>query len=246
MESREYKIMYEVEDNHFWYKGMRRITNVLINKYLPKNKNIMILDAGCGTGRNIIFLNKYGKVFGFDISKEALKFCKKRGFKNISIASVDKIPYKKNSFDLICCFDVLGQFEVKDINNAIKEFLRVLKHNGYLIIRVAAYDWLRGNHDSAVHTKLRFNKREIEFLLKKNNYKIIRSTYANTILFPFALIKRLLDKISSLDNSVSDVKQVNIFINSILKIPFKLESLLIKYFDLPFGLSLFVVAKKIN
>ena len=75
--------MYQVEDKHFWYQGMRKITKTLFDKYLPKNKRLKILDAGCGTGRNILFLKNYGQVYGLDISPEAIKYCKKRGLKNI-------------------------------------------------------------------------------------------------------------------------------------------------------------------
>src|SRR3989344_2244801 len=108
MEIREYKTMYEVEDAHFWYKGMREIAKTLLDKHLPKNKQLNILDAGCGTGRNIIFLKNYGKVSGFDISPYAIKYCKRRKLVNIKFGSIDKIPYKNNCFDVVTCFDVLG------------------------------------------------------------------------------------------------------------------------------------------
>lgn len=239
METREYKTMYEVEDTHFWYKGMRKITESLFEKYLPKKRKLKILDAGCGTGRNIIFLKKYGQVSGFDISPYAIKFCKKRKLTNIKFGSVDKIPFKNKSFDVVTCFDVLGQAEVKNADKSIKEFYRVLKPGGRLIIRTAAYNWLMGYHDQAVHTKHRFKKSELVALLKKNKFKIIKATYANSFLFPLAIVKRLLIKITT-----SDVKKINHQINWLLKIPFLFETLLIKYFDLPFGLSLIVVAKK--
>jgi SAM-dependent methyltransferase len=235
----EYKIMYEVEDSHFWYKGMRKITKTLFDTYLPKNKQLRILDAGCGTGRNITFLKKYGQVSGFDISPYAIKFCKKRKLTNIKLASVDKIPFKNKSFDVVTCFDVLGQAEVKSVGQSIKEFRRVLKPSGRLLIRTAAYNWLMGYHDQAVHTKHRFKKSELVTLLKKNKFKIIKTTYANSFLFPLAIIKRLLIK-----TTTSDVKKINHFLNWLLKIPFLFEALLIKYFSLPFGLSLIVVAKK--
>lgn len=239
METREYKVMYEVEDTHFWYKGMRDITKSLLDKYLPKNKKIKILDAGCGTGRNIIFLNKYGNVFGFDISSEAIKYCRLRGLKNIKRASIDKIPYKSNSFDLVTCFDVLGQIEVKNIKNAINEFRRVLKPGGILLVRIAAYDWLRGSHDIAVHTKHRFERSELKNIMTKSKFKTVKATYANSWLFPLIILKRLF--IRSIH---SDVKKVNPLANIVFQIPFIIESYLLKYFDLPFGLSLITIVKK--
>lgn len=239
MEIREYSVMYEVEDTHFWYKGMREITKTLLDKYLQKNKQLNIHDAGCGTGRNIIFLKNYGNVSGFDISPHAIKYCKRRKLVNIKLGSIDKIPYKNNCFDLVTCFDVLGQVEVKNINKSIKEFYRILDPNGILLIRVAAYDWLMGYHDKAVHTKHRFEKKELKALLTKNKFKVLKATYANSFLFPLALIKRLLIKATS-----SDVKKINPQLNWLFQIPFLFEALLIKYLNLPFGLSVIVVAKK--
>lgn len=239
MEIREYKLMFEVEDTHFWYKGMRKITNTLLEKYLPKNNRQKILDAGCGTGKNIMFLKKYGKVSGFDISSQAITYCKKRKLTNIKLGSIDEIPYKNNVFDLVTCFDVLGQIEVRNINKSIKEFKRVLKPGGILLIRVAAYDWLKGYHDKAVHTKHRFKKNELEKLLTINNLKVIKTSYANCLLLPISILKRLLNK--TID---SDVKQINPQVNWFLNMPFVLESLFLKYFSLPFGLSVIIVAKK--
>lgn len=239
MEIREYKAMFEVEDAHFWYKGMRKITKTLFDKYLPKNKQLKILDAGCGTGRNILFLKNYGQVSGFDISPYAIKYCKKRGLSNVKIGSVDKILLKNNSFDLVTCFDVLGQTEVKSVNKSIKKFYRVLKSDGVLLVRVAAYNWLMGYHDKAVHTRHRFEKNELETLLIKNKFRIIKVTYANSFLFPLAIIKRSLIK-----TATSDIKLVNRTINWLLKIPFLLEALSIRYFNLPFGLSIIILAKK--
>jgi ubiquinone/menaquinone biosynthesis C-methylase UbiE len=239
----QYKIMYEVEDTHFWYQGMRIITQNLLDKYLPKKTNNKILDAGCGTGANMLFLKKYGDVYGFDISDEAIKFCKKRGIKNIKKAGVENTPYKSNSFDLITCFDVLGQMEVKKDNDAIKEFYRVLKPNGIIFIRVAAYNWLYSYHDKTVHTKQRYNKKILKQKFINKNFKILKTTYANMFLFPFIIIKRLLNKNVG-EKINSDVNKVNFFINFLLKIIFFIEKHLLNYIDLPFGSSLIVICQK--
>jgi len=238
MEIREYRSMYEVENNHFWYKGMRKIIGTLLNRYLPKNQPLKILDAGCGTGRNIIFLKKYGKVSGFDISPHAIKYCKKRKLTNIRLGSINKIASKNNSFDLVTCFDVLYHMQA-NYKKAIDEFYRILKPGGTLLVRVAAYQWLMSYHDKTIHTKHRFTKTELKKLLLKNKFKVIKATYANCLLLPFIILKRFLLKTTG-----SDVKPINSLINEIFYVPFIIESFLIKYFDLPFGLSVIIVAKK--
>lgn len=245
MEIREYKVMYEVEDSHFWYKGMRKITKTLFDKYLPKNKQLKILDAGCGTGRNILFLKNYGQVFGFDISPHAIKYCKKRGLKNIKEGSVDRIPFNNNSFDLITCFDVLYHKQVENYKKVIGEFYCVLKPGGVLFVRVPAFQFLMSGHDTAVHTKHRFHKTELKDILLSQHFRILKISYINTLLFPFAAIRRILKRFIIIEtDKKSDVKKINPVLNFFLQFPLYLESNLIKYIDFPFGLSLIAMVKK--
>lgn len=245
MEKSQYKVMFEVENNHFWYQGMRKITKNLLKKFLRSQTDIKILDAGCGTGRNMLFLKKYGKVTGIDISDYAIKFCKKRGLKNVKVGSIDKLPFPDKSFDLVTCFDVLGQLEVKSDKQALSEFYRVLKPNGLLFMRIAAYNWLYGYHDRLVHTKHRYNTNEVRDLLTKTKFKLIKITYANCFLLPLVILRRIVKRFFIKRNQDdSDVKPVYPILNDVLKVPLSAESLIIPYLDLPFGLSVITVAKK--
>ena len=78
MENSEYYNHFNTEDNHWWFIGQRKILTNVFEKYVNKNENLKIVDAGCGTGRNIIELQKYGEVIGIDYSETAIEFCKKR------------------------------------------------------------------------------------------------------------------------------------------------------------------------
>lgn len=237
--------MYQVEKNHFWYEGMRKITDNLLQPFLADKKSLKILDAGCGTGANMSHLKRLGEVYGVDISKEAIRFSRKRGLKNLKIASISKLPYKTNFFDLVVCFDVIGQAEVESVKEAIKEFKRVLKPGGILLIRVAAFNWLYSKHDKVVHTKHRYTSRELENLVKQVGLKKIRVSYANILLFPPLLVKRFIERRRSEKGyENSDVTQINSVFNSVLKLPLFIEAIIIKYINLPFGFSVNIVAKK--
>ncbi len=245
METKEYDIMYAVEDNHFWYRGMRDITASLFEKYLPAKKNNTILDAGCGTGAGIEFLKKYGTVHGFDISPRAVEFCHKRGLDNVIVGSIDEIPYEDSKFDLVTCFDVLGQREVSSDKKAMKEFYRVLKPGGILLIRIAANNWLYGYHDVAVHTRHRYNAQEVAQLFESHRLKTLGTTYANSFFFPPIAVMRLLRRLSPVKESVgSDVDTVNPLVNFLAYYPLLLESKIVRYARLPFGLSVIGVAQK--
>ncbi|CAN5137689.1 class I SAM-dependent methyltransferase [soil metagenome] len=245
MESKEYDIMYEVEDTHFWYRGMRDITTSLLAKYLPSKTQNTILDAGCGTGAGIEFLKQFGTVHGFDISPRAVEFCHKRGLDNVIEGSIDEIPYDDSKFDLVTCFDVLGQREVSSDQKAIKEFHRVLKPGGILLIRIAANNWLYGYHDVAVHTRHRYNATELEHLFESNKLKTLGTTYANYFFFPPIAAMRLLKRFFPAPSHVeSDVNTVHPLVNTFSYYPFLLESKIVRYSRLPFGLSIIGVAQK--
>lgn len=241
MEIKEYSAMYETEDTHFWYKGMRKITKVLLQLYLRKNSKNKILDAGCGTGGSFPLLSVFGTAYGIDLSKVAIEFCKKRGLKNVITGSVSKLPYKNSTFDLVTNFDVLYHKAVKNDSKAINEFYRVLKPGGILLIRVPSYNWLYSYHDKQVHTKHRYTKKELISIIKNSHFSILKASYANFFLFPLIIIKRFLLKS---DSKSSDVSPIPAILNSIFYNFFYIESFCIRYFSFPFGLSVIIVAKK--
>lgn len=244
MEKIEYDRMFAVEDSHFWYKGMRKITETLLHKFLKKKAGNVILDAGCGTGGSLLFLKHYGTTYGVDISIYAIGICKERGLDHVQVSGIEDLPFKDNFFDIITCFDVLPHQSVKNHHKALREFFRVLKPGGILIVRAAAYHWLFSYHDKQVQNKHRYTAFEINNLTKEAHFKILKTTYANTLLFPILLFLRYINNFFSSRKNGSDVRSVHPLINSILYTPFFIESFFIRYFNLPFGMSVISVARK--
>lgn len=98
-------------------------------------KDKKVLDAGCGSGiRAKILAKKGARVTGIDISSEMLSLAKKhcKGLKiQFDRGSIDNLPYKNNSFDIIAASLVIHY--LKNPNKAFKEFYRVLKKGGILV-----------------------------------------------------------------------------------------------------------------
>jgi ubiquinone/menaquinone biosynthesis C-methylase UbiE len=139
MEPSEYQMMYEVEDRHWWYVGMRRLTMQLLNGVYGNRPKLMILDAGCGTGAAAEYLSSFGTVTGLDLSPLALAFCRQRGLRRLNRGSVTQLPFPDGSFDLVTSFDVLYHKAVGAYQNALAEFHRVLKPRGRLLLGLPAY-----------------------------------------------------------------------------------------------------------
>ncbi|MDO8638525.1 MAG: class I SAM-dependent methyltransferase [Candidatus Daviesbacteria bacterium] len=240
MNKLEYQNIFRNEESHFFYISTHNLVLNFIKKYSPK-KNLKILDAGCGTGLLVKKMAKFGSVYGVDMSSEAIKFCKKRDLRNIKKTSINKLPFKKNSFDIITCIDVLYHKQVDDIK-ALKEINRVLKPNGVLILKNPAFEFLKGHHDLIVYTNKRYHYKQIVALLKQSGFNIERVTYAFIFLFPIVLIKRILEPF--MKNYSSDIDRVPTSLNKLLIILQNIEAKILDFINLPFGVSIYVVARK--
>lgn len=220
---------------------MRAINERLLKKYLPRNKALKILDAGCGPGAALVYLSQFGDVTGVDISDEALKFAKKRG--RVIKADVAALPFRDKAFDVVVCFDVLYHRWV-NVNSAISEITRVLRPGGIFLVREPAYDWFKSSEDIASQTAHRFTAGEIKYHLK-DSFDILKLTYVNFFLFPLAFIKRLPQVIGiKKKRGVSDASDISLVLNNLLFLIFRIESRLITHLNFPFGTSVICVAKK--
>lgn len=238
----QYKNIFDHQDTLWWYKGMRVIQESFLRQYLPKQKDIKILDVGCGPGAALLYLAKFGDVIGVDKSQEALKFARRRG--KVKRGDIQSLPFDDETFDAVTCFDVLYHKWV-NIDKALGEIKRVLKKEGVLFIREPAFDWFRSSEDIASQTKHRFTKEELARKLE-SSFTILRLTYLNFLLFPLAFIKRIPEVVGIKKlQGISDVQSVPALLNTILFNALRLEKLLLIFFNLPFGTSVICVAKKI-
>ncbi|MGI5837811.1 MAG: class I SAM-dependent methyltransferase [Chloroflexota bacterium] len=242
MEKEQYEILYRLEESHWWYLGMRRIVDSTITKYLDLSKSYRILDAGCGTGGMMQHLRRFGTVTGIDIADEALNHCRRRELARLARGSVEYLPFATNSFDLLVSFDVIYHRAVSNDLLALSEFLRVLSPGGMLVLRVPAYNWLRGSHDVAVHTHRRYSRPELGRKLLEAGFVIQKLTYANCLLFPVAALKRLIEGTGR--PLRPDLDLPSPLINRTLLAVLDLEAALLKSVSFPWGLSVLAVAKK--
>ncbi len=247
MNPREYLAMFEVEDRHWWYRGVRcDVANAMARFAPPAGGSGRLLDAGCGTGGLLAGLREsHARTeTGIDISMEGLSLARSRGLRRLVRGSVSRLPFASGAFDVITSIDVLAHREV-DEREALSEFRRCLKEDAVLILQLPAFDWLRGGHDDAVWTKRRLHKTEVERLLREAGLSLRRSFYRNSFLFPAAALRRLLSRRPASHEARSDVGPVPPFWNLLLGGILLLESAARgRGFRLPFGLSVFCVAGK--
>ncbi|MBN1645144.1 class I SAM-dependent methyltransferase [Candidatus Woesearchaeota archaeon] len=228
----------QIETN-FWFRSKDNLLNTLLLKI--KRKNLKILDIGVGTGDYLDILNKYGKVYVIDISKEALSLIPDKKCKKKKLSYAQKIKYPANFFDVVVSLDVFEHID--DDFLAVSEAFRVLKNGGYLIFNIPAIQSLFSAHDRALKHRRRYSKKSTEKLMKK--FKIIQIEYWNSFLFLPVLIKR-----KALHKSKkSKIDKINLppILDQLFYVINCLELYLIKKgISMPFGTSLFGICKKEN
>ncbi|MEO5760913.1 MAG: methyltransferase domain-containing protein [Vicinamibacteria bacterium] len=243
MNAEEYRRMADLEGVQWWYAGMRKIARSLLTPLLPANAAAgrRLLDAGCGTGWNLQDLSTFGETHGIDLSPLAVITTRRRGGRVIQ-GNLLELPYASASFDVVTSFDVIYHAWVKDDAQAIGELARVLKPGGLMLIKAPALKILWGAHDEAVHSRHRYNRAEMEALVEGASLKLIRSTYANSLLFPVLLTRRFLDR--ALNRHGSDVALLPPLIEKLFGGLLSIEASLLGAFNLPIGASAFAIARK--
>lgn len=242
MELDQYEVMFQQEDHHWWYRGMRSITESLLDRWYRGPRPGRVLDAGCGTGGMAAWLRRYGEVTGVDIAEAALARARSRQLPALVRGSVDALPFLDAQFDLVTSFDVLYHLEVSDDERALAEIRRVLRPGGALLIRVPAHDWLRGRHDVMVHTRHRYGAAELRIKLRKAGLRLRHLSYANSLLFPLAPVKRLLE--GKHQDGLPDLWRPPEPVNGLLAGILAAEGQLAARLSLPVGLSLVAFAER--
>src|SRR5436305_7190412 len=106
MDDRLMKAMLDVDEHHWWYRGRRLIVEAELTR-LPLPAGARILDAGCGSGRMLQELERYGRVWGIELDPQAAEVARSRGHGEVSVGSLEQLPWEAHSFDLITCLDVI-------------------------------------------------------------------------------------------------------------------------------------------
>ncbi|RLT23728.1 MAG: methyltransferase domain-containing protein [Chloroflexi bacterium] len=245
MERHEYEVMAHVEHTLWWYVGMRQIADAWLRTLPATTTPRRILDAGCGTGGNLSWLSHYGQPMGFDYSAIAAHYAAQSGFP-IAQASIEAIPFSAASFDLVTSFEVIYHKGVRDDVGALRECLRVLKPGGHLLLRLPAFEWLRGHHDARVHSERRYTHQQMIARVTAAGFVVQKSSYINTLLFPMALAQRVTERRSAEHASAqSDLQLPSPFVNRLGLTALGIEARLLQIgVQLPIGVSLLCLAQR--
>jgi ubiquinone/menaquinone biosynthesis C-methylase UbiE len=124
-----------------WAASYDEAPNQLLDLEQPVVREILdglpagvALDAACGTGRHTAYLASLGHdVIGVDTSPEMLDVARtKVPAATFHEADLLELPVDDGSVDLVVC--AIALTHVPDLTQALREFVRVLRPNGHLVI----------------------------------------------------------------------------------------------------------------
>ncbi|WP_375434657.1 class I SAM-dependent methyltransferase [uncultured Hymenobacter sp.] len=242
----EYEVKYhQIEESYWWFQARRDMVFRLVQD-AKLATDAPILEIGCSGGPLLQRLRSagYTNLTGIDVSEAGIAVAERRGIPNVSCMDGANLTFPDASFDLVVASDVLEH--IQNEAQALREWTRVLRPGGQLLVFVPAFQFLWGKHDVINQHFRRYTADQLATAMRGAGLKVSRSSYWNvSLFFPTAavrLFKRFLPK----DNKPAsdDLFAAPPLVNTLLTGFIKAENRLLQRINAPVGVSVFALAKK--
>ena len=237
-------LIREAEASHFWFHGFRSFVSPALRALANGRTDLRSIDCGCGIGQNLTLLQPFGDAIGFDLMPGGAAAARANGFPVVR-ADVVNIPFPSGVFDIATSFDVLQCVEA-DVA-AAREMARIVRPGGAVVLTVAAFDILRGDHAEVWREVRRYTPASARRLVEAAGLRAERVDFLFASLFPLMLAvrstQRLLRPLRPA-RADSDIAVPPAPINAALTWLVKGEAALARHVPMPIGSSLLVVGRK--
>lgn len=143
-----------------------------------KEKNLNVLDIGCGLGTSLDYLNK-PNYFGYDISDKYISYAKKK-YKNIGTFYCKKFTERElknlEKFDYVILMGILHHLSEIEIKNLMELIKKALKKDG----KIVTLDPVFTKNQNIIAKFLISNDRGKNIKTKKNYLKLLGKYFKKT------------------------------------------------------------------
>jgi SAM-dependent methyltransferase len=196
MQPGELERMAAVEGGHWWYRGLRdALTRTLRRPDLAPPAHPRVLDAGCGTGANLLALAESlspSYLGGFDVAEDALAWARRRvPGADLYRSDLREPEVHVDALDIVVSLDVIYILGTESALPGLRTLVGRLRPGGLLVVNLPAYDWLHGEHDLAVGTAERYTVPSVRALLDRLGLRTERLSYRVCLPLPAIVAARL-------------------------------------------------------
>lgn len=223
----------------WWFRGKRTIFDGLFRGKIPPTA--LVLDVGAGQGLFVNHLAGPRRVIAVDEWWDCLERNRQRGGLPVR-GDATRLPVRSDCFDYLFALDVLEH--LPDDDAVVKEWARVLKPGGLMVINVPALDCLWSPHDVQMGHYRRYNRRKLARVLESNGLRCERLAYSNFFLTPIAWLIFNLKLYRGSESNPEAHIPVPKPVQWIITLCYQIEAAWLKRFSFPFGGSLIAIARK--
>jgi ubiquinone/menaquinone biosynthesis C-methylase UbiE len=243
MQDEAYDGMLALQENHWWWRGMRRLYQMTLRTFGQRGR---VLEIGCGSGANLTVLQKEaGTTIGVDVSLHALQSIPRHPDIFLVQAEADALPFRAGAFDTVALLAVVEHVDRDD--EVLKEAHRVTKRGGLQLLLTSAFMMLWSHHDVANNHRRRYLLNQMRQLQQGAGWQLLHASYLIAFLFPAVALVRTLQKRSKPPETAQyDMGPQLGPLNRVLEWLLGIEAWLVikKGFRMPFGVDLFCVARR--
>jgi SAM-dependent methyltransferase len=220
------------QPDYWWYRARSGLLRTVMEPHLGNQG--LVLDVGSADGPSVAWMRDGGDRISVDLDLSALS-------PGDVCASAMALPFHDGAFDVVAAFDVLEHCD--DEGLAVREFARVLRRGGRLLIAVPAYEWAWTQFDTDIGHHRRYTRRRLTRALEAQGLQVQRASYMFAGTLPMFAAQRLMTKLQRAKTEpATTLPEVSPAVEKLLMGLCRVDQRLLRGRNLPFGSSVVAIA----
>lgn len=242
MSVEKFDIMARLESDHWWFRAKRELVSAeLAARGVHEGLG---LDVGCGTGATLAVLDRHlSQVVGAEFDAHAAVIAHDTAPTGATVvnATAEELPVADGVVACLTSLDVIEHLD--DDVRALREYARVVRPGGLVVVTVPAYQWAWSRHDEILGHRRRYTRPRVRAAAEAAGLDVVRATHFHSWLTPPAAVIRKTPLGRLVGEDEEEVSYVRPVVNRALWWIASAEIRWLRRRDLPVGLSILLVAR---